>query len=78
MLYPWVVNQVYLLDNVASPLLLTCFGVHEARLENSLLKALEANFIQHCEGNFGHLALEGCTEQGMVVDGNGEDILYEE
>eukprot|EP00434_Breviolum_minutum_P007684 symbB.v1.2.006778.t1/scaffold396.1/size242164/5 len=51
----WIPTLVYLLDNVASPLLLTCFGLHEARLENSLLKALEANFIQHCEGNFGHV-----------------------
>ena len=45
-------SQVQLLSR-GWPLLLTCFGLHEARLEASLLEALEAHFTRHAEGSFG-------------------------
>ncbi|CAL1135101.1 unnamed protein product [Cladocopium goreaui] len=50
----WIPTLVQLLSH-GWPLLLTCFGLHEARLEASLLEALEADFTRHAEGSFGHV-----------------------
>eukprot|EP00913_Durusdinium_trenchii_P011270 g10583.t1 len=47
-------TQVLLL-RLKLPLLFTCFGLHEARLEASLFEALEVNFTKHQEGHFGHV-----------------------
>ena len=53
------------------PLLLTCFGLHEARLEASLLEALEANFTRHAEGSFGGVA-QGDWNGGNAMEASAE------
>ncbi|CAK9079200.1 unnamed protein product [Durusdinium trenchii] len=50
----WIPTLVLLL-RLKLPLLFTCFGLHEARLEASLFEALEVNFTKHQEGHFGHV-----------------------
>lgn len=36
-------------------MLFTCFGPHEARMEESMFRALHANFTKHVESGFGHV-----------------------
>jgi len=49
---PWVPTIAQLLT-LGRPTLLTCFGAHEARLEDAMLRALQARFHPHKAGNFG-------------------------
>lgn len=51
---PWMptLSQLLILKR---PLLLTCFGIHEARMEDWVLTALHARFTKHEAGGFGHV-----------------------
>ncbi|CAE7598735.1 dnaaf1, partial [Symbiodinium sp. KB8] len=51
---PWIQTLVQLLA-MGRPLLLTCFGSYEARLEASVLNALQAQYMPHKHGGFGHV-----------------------
>ncbi|CAJ1394192.1 unnamed protein product [Effrenium voratum] len=81
---PWIRTLVQLLAQKA-PLLLTCFGDYEARLEAALLRALRANWQSHRAGGFGHVLeadkpLSVCNAMFAWVKGSElpEDVLVEE
>lgn len=51
---PWLPTMASLLE-LRRPLLLTCFGPHEARMEDAVLRAFRADFTKHAPTGFGHV-----------------------